>query len=188
MTGLFKMFYRFSAIFLFMALLSVAGLGFWPAAHSEERGFTPIDRPQPAPMFTFEDVNGRTLDLKDFRGRYVLLNIWETSCAPCAAEMPKLNALSKQLDPKLFTVIALAEDHDSSAAWLFFKRHDIDNLPIYRDASGHAPFILHARGMPTTLLIDPHGMEIGRLEGAADWTRNTMVSFLEARPAPQPQP
>jgi thiol-disulfide isomerase/thioredoxin len=179
------MFYRFFAIFLFTALLGVAGFGFWPSAHSEDRGFAPIDPPQPAPMFTFEDVEGCALDLKDFRGRYVLLNIWETSCAPCVSEMPKLNALSKKLDPKVFTIIALSEDHDGSAAWLFFKRHDIDHLPVYHDDSGQAPFILHARGMPTTLLIDPHGMEIGRLEGAADWTQNTMVSFLQSQAAPR---
>src|ERR1700722_20071524 len=130
MTGLFKMLYRFFAIFLFTALLATTVCGAPAGAHGEDRGFTPVNPPEAAPMFTFEDVNGRALDLKDFRGRYVLLNIWETSCAPCVEEMPKLNTLSKQLDPKLFTVIALAEDHDSSAAWLFFKRHDIDHLPI----------------------------------------------------------
>jgi thiol-disulfide isomerase/thioredoxin len=183
------MFYRTFAIFLFSALLGALGIGLLSSAHGEDRGFVSIDPPQPAPLFAFEDGDGHTLDLKDFRGRYVLLNLWETSCQPCVAEMPKLNALSKKLDYRIFAVIALAEDHDgSNAARLFFKHYDIDHLSVYSDSSGQAPFILHARGLPTTLLIDPRGMEIARLEGAADWTKNTMVSFLETQPRPQPQP
>lgn len=181
------MFYRYSAILLFAVLLGAACAGFWPSAHGEDKSFAPVEPPRTPPLFNFEDATSRTLDLKDFRGRYILLNIWETSCAPCVAEMPKLNELSKKLDRKMFTVIALAEDHDRSAAWLFFKRHDIDNLALYHDASGQAPFILHARGMPTTILIDPVGKEIGRLEGAAEWTSPSMMSYLRSLPPPQPQ-
>jgi len=183
------MFYRSFAIFLFSALLGAAGTSVLQSAYGKDTGFAPIDPPQPAPLITFEDGDGHTLDLKDFRGSYVLLNLWETSCAPCAAEMPKLNALSKKLDHKTFAIIALDEEHDgSNAARFFFKRHGIDHLSVYHDTSGQAPFILHARGLPTTFLIDPHGMEIAKLEGGADWTENTMVSYLQARPAPQSQP
>jgi thiol-disulfide isomerase/thioredoxin len=187
--GLFKMFYRAFAIFLFSALLGAAGTGFPSNAYSEGKGFVSVDPALPAPLFPFEDGEGRTFDLKDFRGRYVILNLWETSCAPCVAEMPKLNTLSKTLDHKSFVIIALDEEHDgSNAARIFFKRHDIDQLPIYTDTSGQAPFILRARGLPTTFLIDPHGMEIARLEGPADWTEKTMVSYLQTQPPPQPQP
>jgi thiol-disulfide isomerase/thioredoxin len=180
------MFYRFFAIFLFFLLLAT---GVSNRVFAEEGSFVSIDPPQPAPPFTFEDGEGRTLDLKDFRGRYVLLNLWETTCAPCVSEMPKLNALSQQLDHKAFAVIALAEDHDGSGAIrLFFQRHSIDHLPVYSDSTGQAPFILHARGLPTTFLIDPHGMEIARLEGAADWLKASLISYLQTQPPPPPQP
>ena len=47
------------------------------------------------------------------------------------------------------------------------------------DAAGRAPSILHVRGLPTTLLIDPNGMEIGRIEGDADWDDPDTLAFLK---------
>src|SRR5262249_250977 len=117
-----------------------------------------------------------------FHGRYVLLNIWATTCGPCISEMPALNELSKKLDPKKFAIVALAEDHDgASAVKTFYQRHKIDRLKIFSDTNGRAPFVLDTRGLPTTLLIDPQGQEIARLEGAADWTHETMLNFLKTR-------
>jgi thiol-disulfide isomerase/thioredoxin len=173
------MFCRCCAIFLFAALI-YASLA--RDACGQDGAFVVTDPAQPISPFQFEDDQGHPLDLKDFRGRYVLLNLWATSCAPCAAEMPTLNALSKKLDPQKFAVIALAEDHDGrDAARLFYNRHGIDHLPIYDDPSGRAPFILHIRGLPTTLLIDPNGCEVARLEGAAEWTGDSTLSFLETQ-------
>lgn len=174
------MFRRFFAILLFAALTSLTGL-----VHGQEKGFVALNPPQPMPAFVFEDEKGRTHDLKDFHGHYILLNLWSTSCVPCAAEMPTLNALSKKLDSGKFAIIALDEDHEGRiAARSFFKGHNIDHLTIYDDPSGRAPFVLHTRGLPTTYLIDPNGAVIARLEGAADWTQESMLSFLDtyARP------
>jgi thiol-disulfide isomerase/thioredoxin len=180
-TGSFKMVRLFFAIFLFAALAGFAGF----AAYGQTpKGFVAVDPPKPMPPFVFEDEKGRALDLKDFRGRYVLLNIWSTSCVPCESEMPTLNALSKQLDGSKIAVIALAEDHDGrAAARVFFKRHSIDHLSVYDDPSGRAPFILHTRGLPTTFFIDPQGAEIAQLEGAADWTQDAVIAFLKSHMA-----
>jgi len=178
------MFRRCSAIFLFAALVVAATVGGMAAASGEDKSFVATDPPQPVSPFRFEDDKGRSLDLKDFRGRYVLLNLWAITCAPCVTEMPALNELSKKLDRRLFAVIALGEDRDGrDTVRLFYQRHGIDSLPVYDDPGGRAPFILHIRGLPTTLLVDPNGFEVARLEGAAEWANDAMVSFLEARTA-----
>src|ERR1700753_4215581 len=94
----FKMFRRNFAILLFAALASIIA-----NAYAQDRGFVTLNPAQPMPAFIFEDEKGRTYNLKDFHGHYVLLNLWSTSCVPCAAEMPTLNELSKKLDSKKFS-------------------------------------------------------------------------------------
>src|ERR1700728_1873084 len=128
----FKIFPRVCAIILFAALAVLSA----HAGHAQDKGFTAINPPQPMPAFVFEDEKGRTLNLKDFHGRFVLLNLWSASCVPCAAEMPTLNELSKKLDSKKFAVVALSEDSEGKiAARSFFSGHGIDHLAIYDDPS-----------------------------------------------------
>jgi len=176
------------AILLFAVMTGLLGASQPSLAQDkvyDETAFVPIDPPQPLAGFLFEDENGRTLDLKDFRGRYVLLNIWATFCGPCVAEMPRLDALSTKLDKNRWAIVALAEDHDgATVAHIFYKHHDIHNLAVYNDRTGRAPFVLQTRGLPTTLLINPKGEEIARLEGPADWSKDSMVAFLKARVTP----
>lgn len=175
---------RQCAIAVFALAFGLTGFALSSAARDETRAFVAANPPKPLAPFQFENASGQSLDLKDFRGRYVLLNLWATWCEPCAQEMPALNALRKKLDHAKFEVIALAEDRDGPlAVQSFFKRHRIDNLAIFTDPSGQAPFALHARGLPTTLLISPEGLEIARMEGEADWTEKNLVAFLEAQGA-----
>jgi len=147
--------------------------------------FTATDPPKPLPAFSFEDAAGHTLNLSDFKGRYLLLNLWATWCAPCAHEIPSLDALQEQFPPQRLTVIALTEDSSGiAAARSFYNRHGIRHLPVYADGTGVAPSLLRARGLPTSFLIDPEGREIGSVEGEADWAAPDAVAFLAKRANP----
>jgi thiol-disulfide isomerase/thioredoxin len=136
---------------------------------------------QPIPPFVFKDAKGVTHDLKDFRGDYILLNLWATWCGPCVREMPSLNMLRSKIGIQNLRIIALNEDRDIASAQAFYLRHDLKNLPIYNDDAGRVPAILQTPGLPTTFLIDRNGMEIGRIEGEADWTAPDTLAFLRAR-------
>ena len=68
----------------------------------------------------------------------------------------------------------------------FYAQIGIRNLAITLDAKGEAPFKLGTVGVPTTLLINREGQEIGRLIGAAEWDSPTMVEFLKATIAKAP--
>ncbi len=164
----------FLAILLFTALIGSA------EASDFTTRYTPAAVPKRVPSFTFNDSNGRTLDLGDFKGRYVLLNLWATWCGPCVREMPGLDALQQKISSKRLTVLAVSEDHEGiNAAMSFYKRHELSHLPVLADQSGRAPSLLHVDGLPTTLLIDPNGMEIGRIEGDADWDDSDTIAYLE---------
>jgi thiol-disulfide isomerase/thioredoxin len=180
-SGKCRMFRRICAIVLFAFGITP------PSAHAENfsQHFVPANASQPAPQLSFEDAKGQTLNLKDFQGRYILLNLWATWCSPCRHEIPSLDALQTQLGDAHFTVITLTEDSNGvAAAKEFFDRNNIHHLAIYTDNSGTAPSLFHAHGLPTTYLIDPHGNEIGRVEGEVDWGAPDSISFLKQKIAP----
>lgn len=190
-----------------MTLFIVAAVSSSHAVASDfTEHFTFTKPPVAVPTFSFEDAQGQNIDLKSFKGRYVLLNIWATWCGPCAREMPTLDALGPKLaadigvnaptkpvtistkiemnSPRL-DIIALSEDHEGvDAAKGFYKRHNLNNLKVYADTGGSVPNILQIHGLPTTVLIDPNGMEIGRIEGEANWTDPATIAFLEGQMKP----
>jgi thiol-disulfide isomerase/thioredoxin len=135
--------------------------------------------PAAVPPLSFVDADGKTLSLDDFKGKVVLLNLWATWCAPCVEEMPSLDRLQEKLGGDRFTVLALAMDKQGRPlVEPFLEKLGVKNLPMYLDPSGNATRALKARGLPTTVLIDRDGREIGRLEGSAVWDSVPAAAFL----------
>jgi len=140
-------------------------------------------RPKPLdlPQFTFAAADGKSKSLADFRGKIVLLNIWATWCVPCREEMPALDTLETKLGGKDFAVVAVNIDKGGpEKAASFLKETGATHLTLYTDPSGKLFSTLKAVGMPTTLLIDRDGKEIGRLIGPADWASPEAVAVIEA--------
>ena len=140
-------------------------------------------RPKPLdlPEFTFAGADGQSKSLADFRGKIVLLNIWATWCVPCREEMPALDTLETKLGGKDFQVVAVNIDKGGPGkAAAFLKETGATHLTLYTDPSGKLFSTLKAVGMPTTLLIDRDGKEIGRLIGPADWASPEAVAVIEA--------
>jgi len=132
--------------------------------------FKPYDEPRPLPEIAFTDGAGRALSLGDFRGRVVLLNIWATWCVPCRREMPSLDRLAARFGGPDFAVLALSIDRkDASVVRDFYREYGIAALKVYRDRSNEVPRAFGVIGVPTTLLIDREGREIGRVIGALEW-------------------
>ena len=140
-----------------------------------------IDPPRKMPSLVFEDGDRQQHTLADYRGKFVLLNIWATWCVPCVSEMPSLDALQKTFDPAKLVVIPLSEDRGDSTVNAFYARHKITHLPVAVDHAGTAPSALKLNGLPTTLLIDPQGNEIARIEGDEKWDADASMTFLRAQ-------
>jgi thiol-disulfide isomerase/thioredoxin len=141
----------------------------------------PAMPPEKVPPLVFVDGNGVQHVLADYRGHYVLLNIWATWCVPCVKEMPSLEALQANFDPQKLVVLPLSEDRDKASVIAFYKKYGIAHLPVAVDSAGIAPQSLHLEGFPTTLLIDPQGMEIAHMEGDADWNSVEMKTTINAQ-------
>lgn len=135
--------------------------------------------PKPVPEIQFQDSEGKDLTLADFRGKLVLLNIWATWCVPCRREMPTLDRLQAQLGGPDFQVLALSIDRGGfEAITKFYAEVGVKHLAMYLDSSSQAASTLGAVGLPTTLLIDRDGNEIGRLVGPAEWDSPDMIAFI----------
>jgi thiol-disulfide isomerase/thioredoxin len=141
--------------------------------------------PRRLPDLTFRDAGGAEKTLADWRGRTVLLNLWATWCVPCRKEMPALEALQAKFGGPDFQVVAVNIDTRDPAkprAWL--EEVGIRGLTYYADPSAKVfqelKAIGKAFGMPTTLLIDPAGCELGALAGPAEWASQDAVKLVEA--------
>ena len=132
--------------------------------------FTIKTSPTLVPELNFLNEQGVSLSLKEFRNKVLLVNLWATWCAPCRHEMPALDALQGDLGSSEFQVVAISTDRRGREVVRdFYDKLGIENLAIYNDKTMKAPLALRVRGLPTTLLIDRKGREIGRLVGPARW-------------------
>ncbi len=135
--------------------------------------------PRHLPLFFFASGSGEHVTLRHFRGRIVLLNVWATWCPTCRRELPTLDRLQKKLGGKDFEVVALSIDRDGAEAIApFFSEIGIKDLRIYFDRRGTVLGEYAVAGLPTTLVIDRSGREIGRLFGPANWATPEIAAVL----------
>ncbi|RDL48020.1 Thiol:disulfide interchange protein TlpA [Ensifer sp. M14] len=145
-----------------------------------DRSLVLHETPQPVPELSFVDDEGRELSLVDFRGRAILLNVWATWCVPCRKEMPALDRLQAKLGSPDFEVVAVSIDRGGLApVKAFYGELGLKALGIYVDASGRTAARLGTVGIPTTLLINPAGLEAGRLVGPAEWDGPALINIIQ---------
>lgn len=150
-----------------------------PPPEPLEFPFDLLDPPRPLPELRFVDSEGRPLTLADFRGKVILLNIWATWCIPCLREMPTLDRLQAKLGGPRFEVVVLSIDIGGiPVVEKFYRALKLDSLGIYVDKTLRVQRDLGIVGIPTTLLIDRQGREIGRLAGPAEWDSKEAIKAI----------
>jgi thiol-disulfide isomerase/thioredoxin len=161
----------------------LAGLALGPwlltAGSAAAFNFAPTDA-GPVPEVTFLDGQDREQRLADYRGRVVVLNLWATWCVPCRREMPSLDRLQSKLGGTDLAVLAVSLDRgEREQIVAFYDELGISNLAVLRDPSASLGRALRAPGLPTTLVIDRQGEEVGRVLGDAEWDGPAAVELLE---------
>ncbi len=127
----------------------------------------------------FLDQKNNQLDLKDFRGKLILLNFWATWCAPCKEEMPSLDKLQtiENLDNlKIFPVNIGNESIEKVQN--FYKNLKIHNLEFFFDNPVTLAKMLSLRGIPTSVLFDKDGNEFARIIGSIDFEDKKFIEWL----------
>ena len=139
----------------------------------------PLQEPRKLDL-RFTAADGSARSLADYGGKAVVLNLWATWCVPCVLEMPALDDLARLVAPDGIVVLPISSDRGGAAVvQRFYADRGIKNLPILLDPLGNLAHALNVRGIPTTLLIDRGGNELGWLEGAADWSSPDAVTVVK---------
>jgi len=160
-----------------------------PLAHGEVAAVNVAKTPLKLPNLGFNDASGKPLTLADFHGRTILLNLWATWCIPCRTEMPALDTLEQRLGGPAFAVVAVNIDtRDPNKPKQFLKDVGVEKLAYYSDANARIfqdlKEIGRAFGMPTTVLIDGNGCELGSIAGPAEWASDDAIKLIQTAIAP----
>ena len=152
---------------LVVAVVAAAMLyfGFHMARRSGTEGITRMTKSAPAPDFTLDSLNGKSIRLSDFRGKAVLLNFWATWCGPCKIETPWLVELQNQYGSQGLQVVGIAMDDSSKEDIAKFAKDMGVNYPVLigkeavGDAYGGVP------ALPESFFIGRDGKIVDRIIG-----------------------
>lgn len=170
---------RFLAMMALLAMATATAAAAAPAFRGAVGEFIAADPPRPAPTVVFQDAGGRELGFADFRGKVVVVNLWATWCAPCVREMPALERLRQKLAGSEAVVLAISSDRGGARqVEPFLKKHGVEGLGVWLDPKGAVPRAFGARGLPTTIILDREGREVGRLEGDAEWDGEAALALV----------
>ena len=137
------------------------------------------ENPRPISSIIFEDFSGNKVNLKDYKGKLVLINFWATWCAPCKKEMPSLDNLYQDSNFKNLQIFAVnMEQPNMVKTKKFFKELNIKKLSIYFDKNLNFVKEFKLRGVPTTILINKNGEEFARIMGSIDFQNKKFVKWL----------
>ncbi|HEX3809070.1 MAG TPA: TlpA disulfide reductase family protein [Rhizomicrobium sp.] len=172
------------------AAIVVAGLLYWMLAgpvHAVDHPPSSISAlkaeaaPKNVPVVAFTDAKGQRHTLAEFKGRYVLLNLWATWCAPCVRELPALAQLQAAIPKDKFTIVAVDVGRNTPAdAAAFLKSHHAAVLDVYQDSDIALIRVFGAFGLPMSVLIDPQGREVARAMGPGEWDAPDAVAYFRA--------
>ena len=99
---------------------------------------------------------GQSASVEDYRGQWVLLNIWASWCGPCKDEAPDLVEFQDEHGGEEFTVLGIQTQDGTDDGLEFVEEFGL-NYPSLRDGSGDYADDLGAAGVPETILVDPQG-------------------------------
>jgi cytochrome c biogenesis protein CcmG/thiol:disulfide interchange protein DsbE len=141
---------------------------------------TPLQLGQPAPDFSFPDLDGKEVSLSDFRGKVVLVNIWATWCPTCRDEMPSMQKLYERFKGRDFEILAVSIDADGRKAVAPFVQQMNLTFPALLDPNEKIRSLYAITGVPESFVIDKNGILVDRVIGPLDWASAKVFTFFES--------
>jgi peroxiredoxin len=120
-----------------------------------------------APPFVRNDLTGHRIDLKQLRGKVVLLNFWATWCAPCQVELPRFQAWQKKYGAQGLKVLTISMDDEDAQVRRTARRLHLD-VPVMMGDAKLGEAYGGVLGLPVTFLIGRDGMIAAKVKGETD--------------------
>jgi thiol-disulfide isomerase/thioredoxin len=135
--------------------------------------------PKPAATLKLPRLSGGSLDLKQLRGKVVLVNFWATWCPPCRKEMPSMNRLAQRMQGRDFAILGVNAGDSAEAIQAFLRQTPVQ-FPILLDEEGVSLKPWQAFVFPTSYVVDKQGKVRLGLIGSIEWDAPETVARLEA--------
>tara|TARA_B100000029_G_scaffold294312_1_gene287675 strand:+ start:51504 stop:52064 length:561 start_codon:yes stop_codon:yes gene_type:complete len=139
-----------------------------------------LERGLAVPDFSFPDLDGNIIQLSNFKGKVILLNIWASWCIPCLDEMPSLENLYQSLKSlnKKFEIVAVSIDAlGADVVRKFVKKYKI-SFPVALDPRHKIKKLYSVKGVPETFVIDAKGMLIQKIVGPRKWDDKKTIEYF----------
>ncbi|PCK00261.1 MAG: hypothetical protein COA45_00300 [Zetaproteobacteria bacterium] len=134
------------------------------------------------PSINVAAPDGGIVDLSDSNGKYTILNVWATWCAPCVRELPSLRRLDKTFayDSK-WRIVAVSIDSKNNLSKVasFTARYDVEHIANYIDYNLELQNAFNIEKLPMTLLISPSGRILYKIHGEAFWHDRVIIDFMD---------
>lgn len=130
------------------------------------------------PALVRDDLAGKRVDLRELRGRVVLVNFWATWCEPCREEMPSLERLRAKLSGRPFEVLTVNYGEGPARINEFLRKQKI-SLPVLLDPEKESALEWKAGGLPMTFLVDATGRVRYSAFGECDWSEGEPFRVVE---------
>ena len=145
---------------------------------------------QPMANFSLPNLQGRPISLSSLQGKVVFLNVWATWCQPCIDEMPTIQRLHDQLQPRGLEVLTVSLDPlGAQIVEPFLKQYGL-TFPVLLDVKSQIQKLYGTTGVPESFIIDKDGRLVEKVIGPRDWSHPNMLARFEqlmAAPASPPQ-
>lgn len=130
---------------------------------------------RPSPDFSFTDINGKQVSLKDLRGRFVYIDIWATWCVPCRGEIPALQKLEETFKGLNIAFVSISCDKDKEKWSKTVKEENMGGIQLWGNEDNEFLRAYRVQTIPRFIFIDPEGRIVN-----PDMTRPSDPKTIEA--------
>ena len=143
-----------------------------------EMGIIPVSRAAGPFDIALQDLDGRTVNLSEYKGKIVLLNFMTTWCQSCRDEVSSMNKLYDGLKDKNFAMVALDLEEQASVVKKFVKEFKL-SFTMLLDSDARAQRLFGVRTIPTTFILDKKGKAVGSAAGPREWESKKSIALFE---------
>ena len=134
------------------------------------------------PSINVAAPDGRVVDLSKSDGKYTILNVWATWCAPCVRELSSLRTLDKSFEfDSDWRIIAVSVDSKNNLSKVaeYTAHYDVEEIANYVDYNAELQNNFNIEKLPMTLIVNPSGRILYKIHGDAVWNDRAIIEFMD---------